>query len=103
MATKTSKDYEKDYTKPELRAELKEKIKSEDKGGKAGQWSARKSQILTKVYEAQGGGYKHSGELSRPQKSLKKWTRQQWRTEEGTQAQSKNTTSRYVPKKFGAR
>ena len=28
------------------------------KGGKAGQWSARKAQMLAKAYKAAGGGYK---------------------------------------------
>ena len=35
------------YTDPELREQIKEEIKGSDKGGKKGQWSARKSQLLT--------------------------------------------------------
>ena len=46
------------YTKPTLRKRLFEKIKAGDKGGKAGQWSARKAQMLAKAYKDQGGGYK---------------------------------------------
>ena len=46
------------YTKPTLRKRLFEQIKAGDKGGKAGQWSARKAQMLAKQYKEQGGGYK---------------------------------------------
>ncbi len=47
------------YTKPGLRKSLFEKIKSADvQGTKAGQWSARKAQLLAKEYKAKGGGYR---------------------------------------------
>jgi len=46
------------YTKPALRKRLFNKIKAGTKGGKAGQWSARKAQMLAKQYKAAGGGYK---------------------------------------------
>ena len=46
------------YTKPTMRKNLFNKIKSGTKGGKAGQWSARKAQMLAKQYKAKGGGYK---------------------------------------------
>jgi len=46
------------YTKPSMRKRLFEKIKRGTKGGKAGQWSARKAQLLAKEYKAKGGGYK---------------------------------------------
>jgi hypothetical protein len=46
------------YTKPTMRKRLFERIKSGTKGGKAGQWSARKAQLLAKEYKAKGGGYK---------------------------------------------
>ena len=46
------------YTKPALRKRLFNKIKAGSKGGKAGQWSARKAQMLAKEYKAKGGGYK---------------------------------------------
>jgi len=46
------------YTKPALRKRLFEKIKAGSKGGKAGQWSARKAQMLAKAYKEAGGGYK---------------------------------------------
>ena len=46
------------YTKPALRKRLFEQIKAGGKGGKPGQWSARKAQLLAKKYKAAGGGYK---------------------------------------------
>ena len=46
------------YTKPGMRKALFERIKAGSKGGKPGQWSARKAQMLAKQYKAKGGGYK---------------------------------------------
>jgi len=46
------------YTKPAMRKRLFEKIKAGGKGGKPGQWSARKAQMLAKEYKANGGGYR---------------------------------------------
>ena len=46
------------YTKPALRKRIFEKIKAGGKGGKPGQWSARKAQMLAKEYKARGGGYR---------------------------------------------
>ena len=40
------------YTKPTMRKNLFNKIKAGSKGGKAGQWSARKAQMLAKEYKA---------------------------------------------------
>ena len=46
------------YTKPTMRKNLFNKIKAGTKGGKAGQWSARKAQLLANEYKKAGGGYK---------------------------------------------
>lgn len=46
------------YTKPGMRKTLFTKIKSGTKGGNAGQWSARKAQLLAQEYKKRGGGYK---------------------------------------------
>ena len=46
------------YTKPNLRKKLFEEIKAnKTHGTRAGQWSARKAQLLAKRYKALGGGY----------------------------------------------
>lgn len=46
------------YTKPSMRKLLFSRIKAGTKGGKAGQWSARKAQLLARMYKKKGGGYK---------------------------------------------
>ena len=46
------------YTKPGMRKRLFSRIKAGGKGGKPGQWSARKAQMLAQQYKKAGGGYK---------------------------------------------
>ena len=47
------------YTKPSLRKSIVSQVKSAATHGTgAGQWSARKAQLLAKTYKARGGGYK---------------------------------------------
>ena len=46
------------YTKPTMRKRIFNRIKAGSKGGGAGQWSARKAQMLAKAYKKAGGGYK---------------------------------------------
>ena len=46
------------YTKPAMRKRLFNRIKAGSKGGKPGQWSARKAQMLAAAYKKAGGGYK---------------------------------------------
>ena len=87
------------YTKPELRERIKNRVMAGTKGGKAGQWSARKAQIVAQEYKKAGGGY--SGSKTSKQKSLSKWTKEKWGTKSGkpsTQG-SKATGERYLPKK----
>lgn len=95
---RTAEDYADDYTEPELREQLKEEIKASDKGGKPGQWSARKSQLLTQEYEKRGGGYK--GDKTDQQESLEEWTEEDWQTAEGeTRARNDDgSVDRYLPK-----
>jgi hypothetical protein len=74
-------------------------VKAGGKGGKPGQWSARKAQLATQQYKKSGGGYR--GEKTESQKSLSKWTKEDWGTKSGkpsTQG-SKATGERYLPKK----
>ena len=98
MSGKTADDYQDDYTEPELRARLKEEIKAGDRGGQPGQWSARKSQLLTAEYEKHGGGYRHEGERTETQQHLQQWTEQDWHTADGeADARGKDGTSRYLP------
>ena len=98
MSGKSAEDYARDYTDPELRARLKEEIKAGDRGGRPGQWSARKSQLLTHEYEAHGGGYRHEGERTGPQQHLREWTEQEWHTADGgDRARGSGGTARYLP------
>jgi len=45
------------YTKPELRKRIYQRILAGSKGGKPGQNSARKMQMVAKAYKEAGGGY----------------------------------------------
>tara|TARA_B100000963_G_scaffold141343_1_gene123066 strand:+ start:6029 stop:6211 length:183 start_codon:yes stop_codon:yes gene_type:complete len=45
------------YTKPGMRKRLFKRIMAGSKGGKPGQWSARKAQFLAMEYKKKGGGY----------------------------------------------
>ncbi len=61
MAAKKSKSRVNEagnYTKPGLRKRIFARIKAGSKGGRPGQWSARKAQMLAKAYKKAGGGYR---------------------------------------------
>ena len=50
------------YTKPEMRKRLFNRIKAGSKGGKPGQWSARKAQMLAAAYKKEYKKQKERGE-----------------------------------------
>jgi hypothetical protein len=68
------------YTKPGLRENIKDRVMAGSKGGKPGQWSARKAQLVAQEYEKAGGGYK--GGKREEQKSLEKWGKEKWMTKD---------------------
>jgi len=72
-------------------------VKASGKGGKPGQWSARKAQLATQKYKSAGGGYK--GPKS-SDNSLSKWTKEEWGTRSGKPSTQgpKATGERYLPK-----
>lgn len=76
---------------------LWEKIKAEvtegDKGGKPGQWSARKAQLASSEYQKAGGEY--VGE-KKADNHLQQWTDEEWGTKSGEK--SEDTGERYLPK-----
>ena len=74
-------------------------VKAGSKGGKPGQWSARKAQLATQRYKKSGGSY--SGPKTKAQKSLSKWTKEKWGTKSGKNSTQgkKATGERYLPKK----
>ena len=47
------------YTKPAMRRRILQRIKAGGKGGRPGQWSARKAQMLALQYKKAGGGYRN--------------------------------------------
>jgi len=75
------------YTKPGLRQRIVSQVKAGSKGGKPGQWSARKAQIVAREYEDAGGGYK--GGKGEKQKSLEKWGKEKWMTKDEYEKRSK--------------
>ena len=86
------------YTKIGLRERIKNRLMAGSKGGDAGEWSGRKAQMLAKEYKDAGGGYK--GKKTEGQKSLSKWTKEDWGTKSGKPSTQgpKATGERYLPK-----
>lgn len=82
---------------PKLWDRVKDRVTKGAKGGKPGQWSARKAQLATAEYKKAGGGYagKRSGD-----NHLAQWTEEDWDTKSG--AESGKTGERYLPKKARA-
>jgi hypothetical protein len=75
------------YTKPELRERIKDRVMESSKGGKPGQWSARKAQLVAQEYKEAGGGYK--GGKGEKQKALTKWGKEKWQTKDEYEKRSK--------------
>jgi hypothetical protein len=78
-------------TKPDLW----EKSKKEAIEKMGGLHSARAMQLAGKIYREKGGGY--TGEKTKAQKDLTKWTKEDWRTKSGQP--SLVTGERYLPAK----
>lgn len=83
------------YTDPALRERIKRRIMRGSEGGKPGQWSARKAQLVASAYARAGGGY--VGGKRATQRHLDAWTAQRWRTRDGDMAQRTGGTARYLP------
>jgi len=79
-------------SQPALWEEVVRKVTAGSKGGKPGQWSARKAQLAVALYKAAGGGY--VGAKS-PKNSLARWTRERWGTKSGRSSLA--TGERYLP------
>jgi len=77
---------------PKLWKSIVSRIKSGTKGGKAGQWSARKAQLAVAAYKKAGG--KYNGKKSKSN-SLKKWSDQDWQYS----SEKFKGKGRYRPKK----
>jgi hypothetical protein len=81
-------------TDPKLWEKVKTDVSKGDKGGKPGQWSARKAQMATQEYKKEGGGYKGAKSSDN---HLTQWTEENWGTKSG--AESGKTGERYLPEK----
>jgi hypothetical protein len=97
------REYERTYGKEQakIRMRLKKSImKRKTHGTKAGQWSARKSQLLKEEYEAaceRAGLKPYKGSKTESQKNLSDWSDQDWRTASG--GKSSKTGEPYFPAK----
>lgn len=78
---------------PALWEKVKASVTRGAKGGKAGEWSARKAQLAVAEYKRRGGGY--VGERD-PDNALHQWTEEEWGTKSGER--SGDTGERYLPK-----
>jgi len=78
---------------------LWEASKAQAKAKMGGKHSARAIQLAGKIYKEKGGSY--SGEKTESQKSLTKWTKEEWGTKSGKPSTQgpKATGERYLPKK----
>jgi len=72
---------------------LWEAAKAQAKAKMGGKHSARAMQLAGKIYKDKGGGY--TGEKTEAQKSMTKWTKQEWTTSSGKPSEGKR---RYLPK-----
>jgi len=78
---------------PKLWDKVVAEAKASSKGGDPGEWSARKAQMAVTEYKKRGGGYSGPKESDN---SLSKWTKEKWRTSDGTPSEGKK---RYLPDK----
>lgn len=78
---------------PKLWEKVKAEITAGEKGGHAGEWSARKAQMAVQEYKKRGGGY--LGEKD-PHNHLVEWGEEEWGTKSGKP--SGETHERYLPK-----
>jgi hypothetical protein len=81
-------------TDPKLWESVKTELTKSEKGGRAGEWSARKAQLAVQEYKKRGGGYEGSKSSDN---ALKQWTEEDWGTKSGRD--SRETGERYLPEK----
>jgi hypothetical protein len=81
-------------TDPKLWEKVKDEVTAGSKGGKKGEWSARKAQMAVAEYKKRGGGYKGDKD---EHNSLHEWSEEDWGTKSGKK--SGDTGERYLPKK----
>ncbi len=82
---------------PALWEKVKAEVTAGAKGGRKGQWSARKAQLAVAAYKQRGGGYEGGKDEDN---SLHQWTEEDWGTRSGKR--SADSGERYLPKKARA-
>ena len=83
-----------DKSDPALWEKVKHAVTESDRGGKPGQWSARKAQLAVHDYKQAGGGYEGP---KTEDNHLHQWTEEHWETKSGQP--SGQTGERYLPEK----
>ena len=78
---------------PNLWETVKDEVTAGEKGGNAGQWSARKAQLAVAEYKKRGGNYVGKKDADN---HLHQWTEEEWDTKSGKE--SGETGERYLPK-----
>lgn len=81
-------------TDPKLWDRVKKRVTASDKGGRKGQWSARKAQLASAEYKKEGGGYKGRKTADN---HLSQWSKEEWGTKSGRA--SRSTGERYLPRR----
>jgi hypothetical protein len=81
-------------TDPKLWERVKKEVTGSEKGGRKGQWSARKAQLASAEYKKKGGGYKGPKTADN---HLSQWTKEEWNTKSGRA--SRSSGERYLPRK----
>ncbi len=86
------------YTKPIVRKRIVAEVLAGSKGGPRGKWTARKAQLVRRLYEEAGGGYR--GGKTERQSKLTTWTGQNWRTRTGGPAKGKDSKGRPIMRRY---
>lgn len=81
---------------PKLWEKVKKEITRSEKGGNAGQWSARKAQMATQEYKARGGGYEGPRQEDT---HLNQWTREEWDTKSGRKGRQHSSQPKDIARK----
>ena len=81
-------------TDPKLWDRVKKEVTGSEKGGRKGQWSARKAQLASAEYKKECGGYKGRKTADN---HLSQWSKEEWGTKSGRA--SRSTGERYLPRK----
>jgi hypothetical protein len=82
-------------TKESMWKRIVASVKAGGKGGRPGQWSARKAQLATARYKKAGGVYKGNKSSSN---KLSKWSKQKWDyVSKGDKKKPKSKRGRYLP------